>query len=149
MKTEANITGISLVAATIVLFCSLGFVGSRFDVYGIDQETPTEAAKPVVVHITVADANYMNALVGSVFVLEASSDKKYRSSPIGIIRKTGECEFREMIVPGKYKLIVEALRLEIQVDISPTNNKTFDLDMNFTLKGISLKPRGSENSEVQ
>ena len=149
MRVEANIMMILPVAVTTVLFCSLGFVGSQFDVFGIDQESPTETAKPVVVHITVADANYINALVGSVLVLEGSSDKKYRSSPIAVVGKTGDCEFKEPILPGKYKLIVDVLRLQMQVDISPTNNKNVDLDMNISPKGISLRARASEDSEVR
>jgi len=148
MRVEANIMVISLVAVTTVLFCSLSFLGSPFDAFGIDQKSPTEAAKSVVVHITVADANYMNALDGSVLVLEDSSDNKYRSSPIAVIGKTGDCEFKELILPGKYKLIVDVLRLQMQVDISPTNN-TVDLDMNISPKGISLRVRVSGNSEIR
>jgi beta-lactamase regulating signal transducer with metallopeptidase domain len=149
MRVKANNKVISLVATATVLLCGLVSVGSQFDVFGIEQELPAVAAKPVIVYITGADANYMNAFNGSVLVLESSSDKKYQSSPIAVTGKTGDCEFREPILPGKYKLIVDILGLKVQLDIPPTNNKAAALDMNFTPKGISIRVRDSDNSEVR
>ncbi len=146
MRVRANKKVISIVAVTTVLLCSLVSVGSRFEVFAIEQEL---TAKTVLVHITGTDTNYMNALNGSVLVLEGSPDKKYQSSPIAVTGKTADCEFKEPILPGKYKLTMDAFRLNMQVDIPPTTTKSAAIDMSLSPKGISIRIRDSENSEVR
>jgi beta-lactamase regulating signal transducer with metallopeptidase domain len=146
MRVKANKKVISIVAVATVLLCGLVSVASQVDVFGFEQEL---TAKTVHVHITGTDPNYMNALNGSVLILEDSSGKKYQSSPIAVTGKTGDCESKELILPGKYTLTMDALALKVQVDIPPTNNTSATLDMIISPKGISIRIRDSENSEVR
>ena len=144
MHVKTNKRIISLVALTTVLLCSLVIVGSQLKVFGVEQEPSDIVAKPVIVNIKGADANFLNHLNGSVLVLEASGNHKYQSSPIVINGNSGKCEFSELIVPGKYKLVMSIFGLKAEVDILPTNDRAATLDMNISPNSISIKTPSSD-----
>jgi TonB family protein len=80
----------------------------------------------------------MNLFQEEVLVLEASDKIRYHSSPILIDGDHGNCEFSELIPPGKYTLIMSMFALRRDIVIPPTPYWAVPLHVNILSGRISI-----------
>jgi TonB family protein len=139
MRVKTNRGMMSALVVTTFLLVGLVGVGSRVQVFGIGQASSFEYAKPIVVDIKSTSTDFnMDLLQGTVLVLEAPDTTRYQSSPILIEGTQGNCEFSELIPPGKYTLLMSLFALRNDVAIPSTPHPAVTLHLNIGPGRISI-----------
>jgi TonB family protein len=139
MRVKTNRGMLSAVVVTTFLLVGLVSVGSRVQVFGIGQTSYFEYAKPIVVDIKSTSADFnMELLQGTVLVLEAPDTTRYQSSPILIDGNQGNCEFPDLVRPGRYTLLMSLFGSRSDVTIPSTPHPAVALHMNIGPGRISI-----------
>jgi TonB family protein len=120
MCVKTNKGMLSAVVVTALLMCGLVGVGSQMKLFGIGQAASSANAKPIEVTVKIQRPDFDVATIqGTVLVLEAVDNTRYRSTPIVMNGNEGTCKFPDPIPPGQYKIIY-AFSYRQDVMIPPT-----------------------------